>query len=414
MQSSIPIQSLKVHPVLALMPEMRGDQWARFLDHIRNHGVTEPVSVQDCLILDLDGRERWKAARECGLATIPVKQMDLSALDQMFFVLQSASIRQHFNDDQRAIVGARIRKPLSQQLKIERARKAGASGGRGNKRSAKTCGPRGATSFSSREIVAREMGVSRKLIERAVELDENATDLADKILLGRLTLKVACREMRGRRLRRELLQSSAPRITGSYRLVHGDSFKLEIEPESIDVIITDPPYGRGIVELCEKLAVLGERVLRPGGSLLAITGQLWFPEILAAMTKHLHYHWIISYEMPGGSARPMFPLKVNPHWKPVVWFSKGQPAIDRIVNDVCRSNRQDKSLHDWQQSERGIFELVEQYSEQGQLVLDPFCGTATTGVACLRLGRRFLGIDDNEEAIRMSAGRLAKVTLGEN
>lgn len=406
MQSTAVVDAIQIHPALALMPEMRGDQWKRFVDKIRVNGISEPITVQNGLILDLEGRERWKAARECGLASVPIKQISLSPLEQILFIMQGISLRQHLNDDQRAIIGARIRKPLSAQLKADRARKGGASGGRGRQRKGIACGRRRATSYGSREIVAREMGISRKLLERAVELEENASDLADKILSGRISLMVACRELRGRRKRNELIQSRAPRSTKSYRLIHGDCFKVEIEPETVDVIITDPPYGAGIVERCERLAVLAEKVLKPGGSLLAITGQLQFPEILAVMSRHLNYHWIISYEMPGGSSRPLFPLKVNPHWKPAVWFTKGQPAINRIVNDVCRSNRRDKALHNWQQSERGMLEMVKEYSEPGQLVLDPFCGSGTTGVACLHLGRKFLGVDEDENAIQLSAGRL--------
>jgi site-specific DNA-methyltransferase (adenine-specific) len=40
-----------------------------------------------------------------------------------------------------------------------------------------------------------------------------------------------------------------------------------------------------------------------------------------------------------------------------------------------------------------MLELLEAFTEPNDLVVDPYCGTGTTGVACLRLGRRFLGIE---------------------
>jgi DNA modification methylase len=45
-------------------------------------------------------------------------------------------------------------------------------------------------------------------------------------------------------------------------------------------------------------------------------------------------------------------------------------------------------------------------SDPGDLVLDPFYGSATTGVAALRLGRRYLGIEKGEEFARLSRLRL--------
>ena len=37
--------------------------------------------------------------------------------------------------------------------------------------------------------------------------------------------------------------------------------------------------------------------------------------------------------------------------------------------------------------------LVADFSDPGDVVLDPYCGSGTTGLACLRLGRRFIGVE---------------------
>ena len=42
----------------------------------------------------------------------------------------------------------------------------------------------------------------------------------------------------------------------------------------------------------------------------------------------------------------------------------------------------------------------------GDLVLDPFCGSSTTGVACKRLGRYYIGIDSDREYMELSKERL--------
>ncbi len=43
---------------------------------------------------------------------------------------------------------------------------------------------------------------------------------------------------------------------------------------------------------------------------------------------------------------------------------------------------------------------------EGNVVLDPFCGSSTTGVACKHLRRNYIGIDNNEEYIKLSIERL--------
>jgi DNA modification methylase len=49
-------------------------------------------------------------------------------------------------------------------------------------------------------------------------------------------------------------------------------------------------------------------------------------------------------------------------------------------------------------------------SNPGDLVIDPFSGSATTGVACVELGRRFMGIELGEKFVELSRQRLAAVT----
>ena len=50
--------------------------------------------------------------------------------------------------------------------------------------------------------------------------------------------------------------------------------------------------------------------------------------------------------------------------------------------------------------------IIRASSNQGDVVLDPFCGSGTTLRAAKTLGRKYIGIDQNPEAIRISENRL--------
>jgi DNA modification methylase len=52
--------------------------------------------------------------------------------------------------------------------------------------------------------------------------------------------------------------------------------------------------------------------------------------------------------------------------------------------------------------------FIEAATLPGALVLDPMCGSGTTGVACLQLGRSFVGIDASEQAIAVARERLGE------
>lgn len=59
-----------------------------------------------------------------------------------------------------------------------------------------------------------------------------------------------------------------------------------------------------------------------------------------------------------------------------------------------------------------MLELVADFADPGELVLDPFCGSGTTGVACLRLGRRFIGIEKDPKYAAIARQRLQAESQG--
>jgi len=201
---------------------------------------------------------------------------------------------------------------------------------------------------------------------------------------------------------------NVPEIGDDYEMIHADLADAEVEPGSVDVIITDPPYPREFIGEYGKLSEFAARVLKPGGSCLAMAGHIYLPEVMAEMAKHLNYHWIISYLTPGGQASQVWDRKVIPSWKPVLWFVKGEYE-GGWLGDVVKSdvNDNDKAHHHWGQSESGMTRLVERFSKPGELIADPFVGGGTTAVSALTLGRRFIGIDVDGDAVDETLRRIA-------
>lgn len=196
-----------------------------------------------------------------------------------------------------------------------------------------------------------------------------------------------------------------------YSLLNLDVAELDkhIEPKSVDWIITDPPYPEKFLWTFSALSKLASIVLKPNGGVLVMSGQHFLPEVIARLNEYLVYHWTCSYLTPGGQAAYNFPRKVNPFWKPIfVYRTKENTDWPCSFGDVIKTspNNNDKNFHHWGQNVEGFNNLINRFTQPNQLILDPFVGGGTTGVAAIRTNRRFIGSDCDEDCIRDSEFRI--------
>lgn len=85
-------------------------------------------------------------------------------------------------------------------------------------------------------------------------------------------------------------------------------------------------------------------------------------------------------------------------------------AVRRIAylwNGMARAHREPRGIHPTQKPIGVMQWVLELCTKPGDLVLDPFCGSGTTGVACLRMGRRFIGIERDAKYAKAASERLA-------
>jgi site-specific DNA-methyltransferase (adenine-specific) len=72
------------------------------------------------------------------------------------------------------------------------------------------------------------------------------------------------------------------------------------------------------------------------------------------------------------------------------------------MTGVFYDNFIDKPAHPWAKPVTLMEKLVLIYTNPGDLVFDPFCGSGTTGIACKKHGRRFIGCETNEEYFQLA------------
>ena len=189
------------------------------------------------------------------------------------------------------------------------------------------------------------------------------------------------------------------------QIVTGDARVLaeRLPSESVDLIFTDPPYPREYLPLYGWLAETAARVLKPGGYLFAYCGAETLPEVLDLMrVPGLTYFWVDVLVHLGAFPRVWYKQLLS-GYKPIVTFTKGKPGrLD--WRSTAMSDVYSKEYHAWGQGIRKPLQIIDQLTDGGAVVLEPFAGGGTTAVACKLTNRNYIAFEiDADTAARARA-----------
>jgi len=426
---------------LSLLPPVSEAEYESLKQSIASkHGLIEAIIINKYGIV-LDGHNRFRACKELGIPLqYQIKEFDDPA-EEKKFVIEVNVNRRHLNEFQKAELGyllEGIEGELAKRRQEESQFKPGHPrfGGRGSK---------GSLWSSSREdrrkpaspvshIIAKKAGISHASYERSKKIIiKGSEDQKDALRKGDVGIKKMYGQLRREERKDELIQKArlAPPIvqlpsniqlkkTGNdnVQLYHSDFRRLteqQIPSESVDLIFTDPPDDVASLSMYRDLAIFGNRCLKEGASLVTYAEQWAQPTIFDYMrSNNLQYWWTMSVERKGGSER-MHKYRVRTRWKPLLWFVKGPVGTHptSMINDihdfiVVKPHEDNKLVHEWEQSTIEASYIIEKLSVEYQLVVDPFLCYGSTGVAAVKLNRRFIGSEIYNDYYATAADRISK------
>jgi site-specific DNA-methyltransferase (adenine-specific) len=199
---------------------------------------------------------------------------------------------------------------------------------------------------------------------------------------------------------------------------------------AVDLVVTDPPY-----ESLEKHRAVGTTTRLSHSKASSNDWFEVFPnsrfeelfrEIYRVLRRDRHFYLFCDAETMF-VAKPVAEAVGFKLWKPLVWdkkkigmgyhyraryelvlfFEKGKRKLNDLgVADIIEAERVFKGYPAQKPVEVSEV-LVTQSTERGEVVIDPFMGTASAGVAALKQGRRFWGNDLCSEAVAIARQRLA-------
>jgi site-specific DNA-methyltransferase (adenine-specific) len=220
-------------------------------------------------------------------------------------------------------------------------------------------------------------------------------------------------------------------INPSFSLHQADAVDMlrSLPDASVDLLITDPPY-----ESLEKHRKIGtttrlKHSKSSSNDWFAIFPNDRFPELFRevwrVLKKNTHFYMFCDQETMF-VAKPLAEEAGFRFWKPLIWdkrkigmgyhyraryemilfFEKGKRKLNNLgVPDIIEAPRVHKGYPTEKPVEVSEI-LIRQSSAVGELVIDPFCGSGSTGVAAMNLDRRFWGCDIGDEALSIALHRL--------
>ncbi len=248
------------------------------------------------------------------------------------------------------------------------------------------------------------------------------------------------------------------------QLLLGDSIKIlsKMNLESVDMIFADPPYflsndgitcqsgkmvtvnkgswdklSKGANNVVEKHKFnrkwikLCNRVLKPNGTIW-ISGTLHNIYSVGMALEQEGFKIINNITWQKTNPPPNLSCRCFTHsTETILWAKKndkksrhffdyqkmkemngGKQMKDVWAGALTKPSEKTEGKHPTQKPGYLLERIILASTELGQVILDPFCGSGTTGVEAIQFGRKFIGIDVNEEYLEITKRRLEKASSG--
>tara|TARA_R100000655_G_scaffold33594_2_gene66099 strand:+ start:5809 stop:6846 length:1038 start_codon:yes stop_codon:yes gene_type:complete len=263
---------------------------------------------------------------------------------------------------------------------------------------------RGCETLSDMGITYNQSSKWQKIANIPEEKFENYLEV-EKELSTRGAIRVARQIERQEEIHKKIEEGRNKLIDIDFRLGDFEEVLSDMPDNSVDCIITDPPYPKEYINCWSKLAKFAKRVLKPNGFCIAYSGQMHLPEVIKRMNEHLDYYWTFALYHEG-QTQIVNGVNLICRWKPVLVYQKDKKKIKNTFQDYFISESREKNNHDWQQSKSGVSYLIEMFTNPGDLICEPFAGSGTTILAAINKNRSIIASEIDEDTYNIAKANL--------
>ena len=390
--------TISINPAFRdLIPPLGPEELAQLETNILVDGCRDPLVLWNGTLVD--GHNRYTI---CSRRNIPFKTVEKEFTDEdaaKIWIIQNQFGRRNLAPFTRAELALKLEPMMAAKAKENKGKRNDLV--QNSDRSSKRSGLE----------LAKVAGLSHDTIAKAKLINDHADeDTKKKLRENKVSIHRVAKEIKQKVAadkRQEARSKSSSAVVDE--IIVGDfSTRGEvIKDGSLSLIFTDPPYDRNSIPLFESLGEFAAKKLEDGGSLICYVGHVQIIPALNALSRHLRYWWTCAC-IHAGNSTVMREYGIRAKWKAMLWFVKRTRAdVETLVGDVV-SGGQEKSHHDWQQSETEAGYWIEMLCPKDGVVCDPFLGGGTTAAAAKALKRKWVGFEIDPDTAKIASGRIAK------
>ena len=391
-----------------LIPALTAEEFAQLEANCIAEGIRENILTWQGFIID--GHNRYEIAQTHGLPFGTEEKYFKDENEVRAWMILNQFGRRNLSNYQRSVLALEL-EYVYQAMAKDNLSKAGQSYSPKEPLEKST---KVTKKIDTRKELAKVANVSDNTIAKVKTIQQKAApEIKAKLETGELSINQAYQEIKkeekieAKQIERKKAaeQGAKRKIDIDFRLGDFEEVFADLPDGSVDCIITDPPYPKEFIECWSKLSRFAKRVLKPNGFCIAYSGQMNLPEVMDKMRENLDYYWTFAVYHEG-QTQIVNGVNLMCRWKPVLIFQNGKKKIQNTFQDYFISESREKDGHDWQQSKSGVAYLIEMFTNEGDLICEPFAGSGTTMIVAKEKNRNVIGAEIDEETYNIAKSKL--------
>lgn len=221
---------------------------------------------------------------------------------------------------------------------------------------------------------------------------------------------------------------------GDCTLYQGDAMKILPHIANVNLMVSDVPYAlttggvskssktmsgifaahnyandgqliKATVPFPEMMAAIYSSMAVDGDCYVMANDKNVYPLMQATFMAGFKFHNLLVWDKVTPTANRWY-MK-NLEFTLYLWKGRAKTINHPESKQILRAGIRNETDHPTEKPASLMHEYVRNSSDVGQLVCDPFMGSGTTGVACVQLSRRFIGIELDSKYFEMACERIS-------